>query len=135
MAAEVPADASAREADRMPPEIDHDQLGPTILELYRIKQGEMLSGLVHLGSRLGLWAALGEHGPCTSEQLAEATGLQERWVREWLYGVASADLAQHEDGVFALMPEVDVLMNNESHPGHMQGVFGPPMTYRYAHPR
>ena len=110
-------------------EIDHAQLGPTILELYQIKQGEMLSGLVHVGSRLGLWVALGEHGPCTSEQLSEATGLQERWVREWLYGVASADLAQHEDGVFALMPEVDVLMNNESHPGHMQGVFGPPMTH------
>ena len=110
-------------------ELDYQQLPLTILELYRIKQGEMLSGLVHVGSRLGLWSALGEHGPCTSKQLAEVTGLQERWVREWLYGVAAADLAQHEDGVFALMPEVDVLMNDESHPGHMQGVFGPPMTH------
>ena len=110
-------------------EVDRDQMKLTMLELYRIKQGELVSGLCHVGSRVGLWGALGEHGPCTSDELAEATGLQERWIREWLYGVAAADLAQHEDGRFALMPEVDVLMNDESHPGHMQGVFGPPMTH------
>ncbi|MCP4224832.1 MAG: NAD-dependent epimerase/dehydratase family protein, partial [Actinomycetia bacterium] len=70
--------------------LESDHIGPvnignpvefTMLELYRIKQGEMLSGLVHVGSRVGLWAALGQHGPCTSDQLADATGLQERWVR------------------------------------------------------
>jgi 2-polyprenyl-3-methyl-5-hydroxy-6-metoxy-1,4-benzoquinol methylase len=110
-------------------EVDNDQLKLTILQLYLIKQGEMLSALTHLGTRLDLWRALGEHGPCTSAELAESTGLQERWVREWLYGVAAADLAQHDDGRFALMPEVDVLMNDETHPGHMQGVFGPPMTH------
>jgi 2-polyprenyl-3-methyl-5-hydroxy-6-metoxy-1,4-benzoquinol methylase len=43
--------------------------------------------------------------------------------------MAAADLAQHEKGEFALMPEVDLLMNEETHPGHMQGVFGPPMTH------
>lgn len=110
-------------------QIDDLQLKLTMLELYRIKQGELLSGLAHVGQRLGLWGALGAHGPCTSERLADATGLQERWVREWLFAVAAADLAQHENGDFALMPEVDLLMNEEAHPGHMQGVFGPPMTH------
>jgi 2-polyprenyl-3-methyl-5-hydroxy-6-metoxy-1,4-benzoquinol methylase len=39
---------------------------------------------VHLGDRLGLYRALDEHGPATSAELAERTGTDERYVREWL---------------------------------------------------
>ena len=38
----------------------------------------------YLGNRLGWYAALAEHGPMTSTQLAEATGSNERYAREWL---------------------------------------------------
>lgn len=110
-------------------EVDPELIPLTLLELYRIKQGEMLSALVHVGGRLDLWAALRDNEPCTSAELAAATGLQERWVREWLFGIASADLIQHEDGRFALVPEVALMLNDPSHPTHMLGVFGPPMTH------
>ncbi len=39
---------------------------------------------VYLGVRLGLYRALADHGPSSSQELAEATGLNERYVREWL---------------------------------------------------
>lgn len=39
---------------------------------------------IYLGDRLGLYAALQLQGPATSEELARATGLSERYVREWL---------------------------------------------------
>jgi len=39
---------------------------------------------VYLGDRLGLYSALADHGPATSTELAAATGLVERYVREWL---------------------------------------------------
>jgi 2-polyprenyl-3-methyl-5-hydroxy-6-metoxy-1,4-benzoquinol methylase len=110
-------------------DLDEEKLPHTLLQLYRIKEGEMMSALVHLGSRLGLWSALDEHGPCDSFELAEVTGLQERWVREWLHGVSAADLVQHDDGAFLLQPEVGAVLATESHPSYMAGVFGPPMTH------
>ena len=111
-------------------ELDPDRLPLTILELFRIKQGEMVSALMHLGTRLGLWDALRESEPCTSAELADAADLQERWVREWLHGMAATELVQHDDGVFALTPEARVALTDRDHWCYMPGVFGPPMTHR-----
>ena len=111
-------------------ELDPDLLPLTILELFRIKQGEMVAAMMHLGTRLGLWQALRESEPCTSDELAGATGLRERWVREWLHGMAATELVQHDDGRFALTPEARVALTDSDHWSYMPGVFGPPMTHR-----
>lgn len=110
-------------------ELDPDLLPATLLELFRIKQGEMVSAMMHLGTRLGLWEALRDSEPCTSARLAEASGLQERWVREWLHGMAATELVQHDDGRFALTPEARVALTDRDHWAYMPGVFGPPMTH------
>jgi 2-polyprenyl-3-methyl-5-hydroxy-6-metoxy-1,4-benzoquinol methylase len=39
---------------------------------------------VHMGRTLGLYEALRAHGPLTSTELAERTGTDERYAREWL---------------------------------------------------
>jgi 2-polyprenyl-3-methyl-5-hydroxy-6-metoxy-1,4-benzoquinol methylase len=52
---------------------------------------------VHLGSRLGLYDALAEKGPCTSTQLAAAAGIDERYAREWLEQQATAELLEIDD--------------------------------------
>jgi predicted O-methyltransferase YrrM len=39
---------------------------------------------IHLGGTLGWYRALVDHGPLTSGQLADRTGTQERYAREWL---------------------------------------------------
>lgn len=44
---------------------------------------------VYLGERLGYYRALAEGGPMTSAQLAERTGTNERYTREWLEHQAS----------------------------------------------
>ena len=41
--------------------------------------------MLHVGHKLGLFTALDEAGTTTSVALAEATGLHERWVREFLF--------------------------------------------------
>ena len=41
--------------------------------------------IVDLGYRSGLWESLAQ-GPATSVELAERSGLNERYVREWLGG-------------------------------------------------
>ena len=47
--------------------------------------GAAFSGvLVNVGRRLGLYAALADRGPCSAAALADATGVRERYVIEWL---------------------------------------------------
>lgn len=40
--------------------------------------------------RLGLYAALKHHGPCTAAELAKHQGLNARYISEWLRQQASA---------------------------------------------
>ncbi|MEM7140971.1 MAG: class I SAM-dependent methyltransferase [Actinomycetota bacterium] len=111
-------------------ELDMEKLGETVQGLYRFKQGEVMSAVVHLGMRLGLFDAMAAHEPLTSDSLAEVSGLHERWVREWLHAVAAAELLQHEDGSFALTPEAKATLTDPDHPAAVGGVFGPPITHR-----
>lgn len=52
--------------------------------------GAMASVMCALGGRLGLWRELAAGGPATSDELAVRSGLDERYVREWLLCMASA---------------------------------------------
>ena len=109
-------------------ELDPDQLLLTVLNLFKLKEGEVIGQIVHIGTRLGLFAALDDVGEATSAGLAEATGYHERWVREWLFAMSAQGLVQHDDGRFALTPEARVTLVDEDHPRYSAGVFGPPIT-------
>ena len=52
--------------------------------------GTMTVLLATLGDRLGLFKDLAAKGPATSAELAKRTGLNERYLREWLGGLAAA---------------------------------------------
>jgi SAM-dependent methyltransferase len=52
---------------------------------------------VYVGDRLGLYRTLGDRGPCTPGELADAAGLSERYVREWLEQQASSGILEVED--------------------------------------
>ena len=79
------------------------------------KQGELVSLLIHLGDRLGLYRALDGAGATTAAALAETTGLHERWLLEWLRGNAAAGLLQADDDglVFELLPEGAAVLARE----------------------
>lgn len=53
---------------------------------------------VYLGQQLGLYDALRERGPATSEELAARVDCDERYIREWLEQQATAGLLEIEDG-------------------------------------
>ena len=122
------ADDGASSATAMRTEIDPERVPQAIVDLYRVKEGEALAVLMHLGGRLGLWTALRDTAPCTSDELAAAAGLQERWLREWLHALAAAELIQHDRGRFALTPEAEALLADPDHPSYMPGVFGLPVS-------
>ena len=52
---------------------------------------------IYLGQRLGLYAALHDRGPATSGELADRTGTDERYVREWLEQQAVTGLLIADD--------------------------------------
>src|SRR5579872_1815008 len=53
--------------------------------------------LAALGDRLGLFKALAAGGPMTPAELALGTGTNERYVREWLAGMAAAGYLDRGD--------------------------------------
>ena len=59
---------------------------------------------VYIGDRLGLYRTLAERGPCMPSEVADAAGLSERYVREWLEQQASSGIVELDraEGRFAL---------------------------------
>jgi ubiquinone/menaquinone biosynthesis C-methylase UbiE len=86
--------------------------------------GLTISAMIYLGDRLGLYRALRDAGPVTSQQLAATARLHERWVTEWLHAQASAGLVQYRgNGCYELTPEQAVVLADEDHPAFAAGGF------------
>ncbi|HXV92218.1 MAG TPA: class I SAM-dependent methyltransferase, partial [Pseudonocardia sp.] len=83
------------------------------------------AALAHVGDRLGLWARLAESGPVTPGELAGATGLAERYLREWLATQAAAGYLRHDaaTGRFALPPEHAAVLADDDSPAALAGGF------------
>ena len=95
--------------------IDPDELKRYSFSVWSYKQGEMVSLMIHIGDRLGLYRALDGAGPMSAEQLALTTGLQERWLLEWLRGQAAARLLNYHDGdLFELTPVGAAVLADET---------------------
>src|SRR2546423_14993793 len=58
--------------------------------------GTMTTLLGAIGDRLGLFKNLAEQGPATSAELASRTKLNERYLREWLGGMATAGYLNYD---------------------------------------
>ena len=79
--------------------------------------------MAYVGDRLGLWAALAEAGPVTSDELAERTGFAERYLREWLASQAAAGYLDHAEGRFTLTPERAAVLAVPGSPASVAGGF------------
>jgi SAM-dependent methyltransferase len=88
-----------------------------------IAQDLYVSLMVYLGRRLALYQVMQGNGPLTSGDLAEATGLHERWLREWLRGQAAAGLIDYQAGRFELSPEAAAVLADENHLAFLGYIF------------
>jgi SAM-dependent methyltransferase len=85
-----------------------------------------ISGLMmHLGDRLGLYAAMAGAGPVTPAALAERTGTHERYVREWLANQAAGGYVTYDPelGTFELGAEHALVLADETSPVFLGGAF------------
>jgi SAM-dependent methyltransferase len=96
-------------------------LGQAVAELGAAANG----ALVLLGDRLGLYQAMSEVGPVTSVELGEKTGMNERYLREWLSAQAAGGFVDFdsETGKFHLSGEWSELLANETGPAFLPAAF------------
>lgn len=78
--------------------------------------------LVMIGDRLGLYDALAETGPVTSHELAQRTGTQERYIREWLLNQAAGGYLEYD-------PETGRYTLPAEHAAALPALFGGFQTY------
>ncbi len=94
--------------------VDQDKLRNFSSAIWGYKQGEMVSLLIQIGDRLGLYKVLDGAGIVTAKELADKTGLQERWLLEWLRGQAAARILHyHDDDRFELSAEGGLVLADE----------------------
>jgi 2-polyprenyl-3-methyl-5-hydroxy-6-metoxy-1,4-benzoquinol methylase len=57
-----------------------------------------LAILISIGHQTGLFDTMSDLPPSTSEQIAQAAGLNERYVREWLGGMTTGEIVEYNPG-------------------------------------
>ena len=108
----------------MDKDLDLEKLSKYSLDTCLFKQGEMVSLVIHLGNRLGLYEAMDGAGNITSKDLAKFTECHDRWILEWLRCNAAAGLIKTADGInFELEPEAAAVLAQSDKPTYAAAVF------------
>jgi 2-polyprenyl-3-methyl-5-hydroxy-6-metoxy-1,4-benzoquinol methylase len=99
----------------------NDLIGKTIGDV----AGAMSLFMAYLGDQAGVFAALDGGGRLTADALARKTGLNPKYLHEWLGSVSAAGYVNHhaEDETFSITPEQALVFAREGQPACMQGFF------------
>lgn len=83
------------------------------------------SALVVIGDKLGLYKALAENDGLTSDQLADKTETNRRYIREWLASQAAGGYVTYdpETDSYSLSDEQTFILADESSPAFVPGAF------------
>ncbi len=81
------------------------------------------AALVLIGDQLGLFRAMADSQPVSSEELAARTGTQERYVREWLAAQAASGFLEYGEAGYMLPPEHALVLADPTSPFEMIGAF------------
>jgi 2-polyprenyl-3-methyl-5-hydroxy-6-metoxy-1,4-benzoquinol methylase len=85
--------------------------------------GAALAGAhVYIGDRLGLFKTLAQ-GPVTTQQLADRTGLQERYLREWSAAMAASGFVDYDPAThtYTVPPAKAAVLVDEDSPVFVGG--------------
>lgn len=80
-----------------------------------------LSMMISIGHRTGLFDKMGGLAPSTSQEIADASGLNERYVREWLGAMVTGGVIEHNhnDKTYKLPHEHAVWLTRASSPNNI----------------
>ena len=105
--------------------MDEQKLDDFLGQMLQDLGGAFSVPLVRIGDALGLYKTLHKDGPMTSGELAHATGLAERYLREWLSAQAASNYVAYDavSGRFSLTQEQAAVLADEDSPVYMIAAF------------
>ena len=86
--------------------VDKEKTKQALDKVLRDMAGAMTAGLAYVGTRTGLFRAMAGKGAMTLDDVVGASGLQRRYVEEWLKGMTSAGYLDYENGKYTLQEEM-----------------------------
>jgi SAM-dependent methyltransferase len=107
------------------PALDTDKLMGFVFKVVGEVGSTLNTGLVVMGDQLGYYRSLAASGPMTPSRLAEETGTEEHYAREWLLAQAAGGYVEYdaEAGTFTLPPEQAAALTDPSCPAYLPGFF------------
>lgn len=98
--------------------------------LLNILNSGAISLMISIGHRTGLFDTMAQLPPSTSQQIADAAGLQERYVREWLSAMVTSGFVDynkrdlgvaeaHSDRTYYFPPEHATFLTRKATPNNM----------------
>jgi ubiquinone/menaquinone biosynthesis C-methylase UbiE len=102
-------------------ELDEGKVEEFAGRLVGIMNEAMLSLMTSVGHRTGLFDTLATLPASTSEEVAKAAGLDERYVREWLNAMTVGRFVDHDAkaGTYTLPPEHAASLTRAAGPGNL----------------
>jgi 2-polyprenyl-3-methyl-5-hydroxy-6-metoxy-1,4-benzoquinol methylase len=102
-------------------DIDMSKVEAFGVQMMSILNSGMTANMMSIGHQVGLFDAMAGIGhPATSEEIAEAAGLDERYVREWLGAMTTSNVVEYDGGKggYLLPPEHAALTTRAAGPNN-----------------
>jgi SAM-dependent methyltransferase len=105
--------------------IDEDRLNEFMGQFVQDLGAALSVTSILIGDKLGLYKAMADGDPVTPAELAERTGTDERYVREWLSGQAAGGYVHYDakSECFTLPPEQALALAQDDSPAFIPGAF------------
>ena len=90
-------------------------------KMSEVMNGASLALMASIGHQTGLFDIMADLPPSTSPQIAEAAGLNERYVREWLGAMTTGRIVEYDraTGAYSLPPEHAASLTRAAGPDNM----------------
>lgn len=105
--------------------LDEAKLNSFANKVFEDLSGTYVSLLCAIGDRLNIFKDFSANGPATSEELANRTGINERYAKEWLSAIYCAGYLEYDPSTlqFSLPPEHAEVLTHEGGPAFAGGAY------------
>jgi 2-polyprenyl-3-methyl-5-hydroxy-6-metoxy-1,4-benzoquinol methylase len=108
----------------LPPAIDSESMMKFAFKVVGDLAAAISGPLIYIGDRLGLFKILAESGPMTIHELAEKSGLKERYLREWASSMVASEYLAYDPTSrrISMSPEQAMVLAQENSPVFVGGM-------------
>lgn len=106
--------------------MDKDKVKAFADKVFTDMAGAMTAGMGYVGTKTGLFRAMAGKGPMRTEDVVRDSGLERRYVEEWLKGMTCAEYLEYDPiaETYRLPDEQAFLLASDDTDHFMGGLFG-----------